>query len=56
MTAISNKCACGRLDLGDFDGMGSTYLDDDARGSHSKVQCYDILGRRLPIRGSSNGV
>ena len=43
-----NRCACGRLDLGKYDGLGSTDPKDVSRGSHSRSQCYDMQQRRLP--------
>src|ERR1017187_7059226 len=45
---MENRCACGRLDLGKYDGLGSTDPKDGSRGSHSRSQCYDMQQRRLP--------
>ena len=42
------KCSCGRLELGEFDGIGSTDSNSKERGSHTRSQCYDTLGRRRP--------
>src|ERR1017187_7785335 len=44
---MENRCACGRLDLGKYDGLGSTDPKDVRRGSHSRSQCYDMQQRRL---------
>jgi hypothetical protein len=44
---MSDICKCGRLDLGQSFGFGSTDPKAKTRGSHTRDQCYDILNRRL---------
>jgi len=41
------KCRCRRVQLGEFDGVGSTDPESKEYGSHTKDNCYDVGGKRL---------
>ena len=41
------KCKCRRVQLGEFDGIGSTDPADPTYGSHSQGACFDTGGNRL---------